>query len=275
MRSGNYELEVLVNGNPVKEYYKDGKVYVEGRKGQSYDLRIKNNAYRRSLAIVSIDGLSVIDGKSCSYNSRGYIVNGYNTEIIDGWRKSDKEVAKFVFDDKEKSYAVKSGKNGGNVGVIGLALFPEKDNSYYVVDKFIQSPFGPITPLRWNDPKMWNEYNDNGTTFTLSCSSTTDNSNDCTTTASSMASTNTASNNLKSVDNDIKSSDLGTGWGAPKKSTVSEVTFEKESEFPETVVEIYYASREKLEEMGIDFGNKPQYITPQAFPGNYCQPPTN
>ena len=74
---------------------------------------------------------------------------------------------------------------------------------------------------------------------------------------------------LKSV-----SQEVGTGWGEEKESYVTTVSFEQEDR-ADTIFEIYYNTREQLEKMGIDFKKKPLYISPQAFPGNYCQPPEN
>ena len=91
MQKSNYEVEVLVNGHPIKEYYKDGKIYIEGRKGCEYSLRIKNNGWKKIVVIPTIDGVSVMNGKQASYDSPGYIISGYNSLTIDGWRTSDSE----------------------------------------------------------------------------------------------------------------------------------------------------------------------------------------
>jgi len=126
MQSNNFEVSILVNGSAVKEYYGNGKTYIEGREGTSYKIKIKNKTNRRIVAVLAVDGLSVIDGKIADYNSAGYVISGNSFEIIKGWRKSDDEVAEFYFSNKDEAYAVKVGK-GGNQGVIGVAIFREKD----------------------------------------------------------------------------------------------------------------------------------------------------
>ena len=68
--------------------------------------------------------------------------------------------------------------------------------------------------------------------------------------------------------------DLGTGWGDYKKSEVTTVSFDR-CEEPDAVLEIYYNTRQQLEALGVDFKKSPVYVTPQAFPGQYCKPPQN
>ena len=125
MLKQSYEVEVLVNGKPAKEYAHSGKVYIEGRKGTHFSIRIRNNSYSRKLFIPTIDGLSVMNGETGDFNSSGYIVSSHDSITIDGWRTSDKEVAEFFFSSPEGSYAKKI-KNGDNLGVIGVAVFEEE-----------------------------------------------------------------------------------------------------------------------------------------------------
>ena len=125
MKKSNYEVDIVVNGKPLKEYYHEGKTYIEGKKKTEFSLRIKNNGSAKIVAIPSVDGLSAMNGKIASFNSGGYVINGYDSIIIDGWRKSDKEVARFYFSDPEDSYSQRKG-DGNNLGIIGVAVFQEK-----------------------------------------------------------------------------------------------------------------------------------------------------
>jgi hypothetical protein len=69
--------------------------------------------------------------------------------------------------------------------------------------------------------------------------------------------------------------EVGTGWGEIKESHVTEVPFQRDENLL-TIFQIYYNTREELKRMGIDFGRKTIYVTPQAFPGRkYCEPPKN
>ena len=119
-------MKVLVNGNPVTVYSHKGQEFIEGRKGSEYVLQISNQNARRVKAVVSVDGISVIDGKPAGSHSTGYIIDPYKGIDIDGWRISNDTVRKFVFDDVEKSYASRTGNSESNIGVIAVRLYQEK-----------------------------------------------------------------------------------------------------------------------------------------------------
>ena len=265
MQKLNYEVDILVNGRPIKEYAHEGKTFIEGKKGTEFSLKLKNNSWSRKLFIVSIDGLSVIDGKDASYNSSGYIVPANSSMTIDGWRVSDKEVAKFYFSDDKKSYGSKKGK-GKNLGVVGVVVFDEKITSV-LPDMFTVKPWKSCNGTPWNYDSgtiTWTDGNGNGTSriqasaiedvgvSAFYCSSTT---------------------NYKSAPTQKVKQELGTGWGNYKSSEVTTVDFDKQSD-PETIFEIFYNTKEQLEKMGVEF-KKPVYLSPQAFPGQYCEPPQN
>jgi hypothetical protein len=125
-----YQLRVLAHGNPVQVYhdYRTGQDWIEGRNGIPYTVEVKNNSYNRILAVVSVDGLNVINGKHESYETApGYILHSYNNIKIPGWKISAKEVKEFYFTHKQsESYSHKIGANESNIGVIAAAIFTEK-----------------------------------------------------------------------------------------------------------------------------------------------------
>lgn len=123
----SYEVNVMVNGSRCKQYNHDGKTFIEAKKGSEYIIEIKNNTWQRVLAVCSVDGLDILNGKPAVENGPGYVINGYNTGKFEGFRISNETVAKFIFDYKNSSYA--SSKEDGsekNVGVIGVRIFQEK-----------------------------------------------------------------------------------------------------------------------------------------------------
>lgn len=259
MQKSNYEVEVLVNGHPIQEYFKDGKHYIEARKSNEFSLRIRNNGSKRIVALPSVDGLSVLDGKETGMNSQGYIINGYDSLTIDGWRVTDSEVRKFFFTNPEDSYAKRKNK-GNNLGVIGVAIFREKEehvcpSPIIIHDDYPKDyPWHPDYPRKrwpWDNPIWCNE------------KQVLD--------ESSYTAQNVKASKMMSMN--AVSQDVGTGWGAEKESNVISVSFKKE-ENPDAVFELYYNTREQLENIGVDFGRKPQYVNnPQAFPSKYCEPP--
>lgn len=118
-------LDVLVEGKPMPTVYYQGKTYLPVPKlGVEYALRVANKGPRRVVAILSVDGLSVLNGQPASEDHPGYIVAPYGHITIKGWRRNMDTVAAFTFVEREKSYASLMGKPE-NVGVIGLIAIEE------------------------------------------------------------------------------------------------------------------------------------------------------
>lgn len=124
-------MEILVDGKPFPIILYAGKTYLPvSRVGAEYTIRVWNHGPRRVAAIVSVDGLSVINGKPASENQPGYLVAPYSNIVINGWRRNLDTVAAFAFVDRNKSYANLVGK-AENIGVIGLVA----------IEEFVSEPF--------------------------------------------------------------------------------------------------------------------------------------
>ena len=106
-------------------YWHDGRAYVVGRPGNEYQVIVKNRIGEDLLAVVSVDGLNVMNGEAANPRQAGYIVSPWARMDIAGWRKSMEEVAAFYFTELGDSYAGRTGRPE-NVGVIGVALFQRK-----------------------------------------------------------------------------------------------------------------------------------------------------
>ncbi len=121
-----YEVEILINGVPAREYVHEGRFYVMGTKGDRYAIRVRNRTGRRVEVVASVDGLDVIDGRKADYvNKRGYVLGPWQTYDIEGFRLDMGRVATFRFAAVEDSYAAQQGDDR-NVGVIGVAFFEER-----------------------------------------------------------------------------------------------------------------------------------------------------
>jgi hypothetical protein len=112
-----------------KEYGYSGfnKRLVLGKNDQTYAIVIKNRSKSALEIVASVDGLDVQDGKPASYSKRGYIVPAGETVEIKGFRTSESKVAAFKFSTVTNSYANMRHGETTNVGVIGIAVFTEKD----------------------------------------------------------------------------------------------------------------------------------------------------
>jgi hypothetical protein len=103
-----------------------GRLYLAGEPRHQYELRIRNRSGVRLLAVVSVDGVNVISGKTAAQHQDGYVLDAWDSVAIDGWRKSLEEVATFYFTRLPDSYAARTGRPH-NTGVIGVALFREQE----------------------------------------------------------------------------------------------------------------------------------------------------
>jgi hypothetical protein len=122
---GSYQMQVLVNGSPLKPYWHGGENWLLGQLGERYTLRVTNRSARPIEAVVSVDGRDVIDGDTASANKGGYLVPAYGHVDVDGWRISSSQAAAFRFSSVSNSYAAQTGP-AREVGVIGVAVFEQK-----------------------------------------------------------------------------------------------------------------------------------------------------
>ncbi len=121
-----YNVQVIRdNGEPLPTYGQNGRFYVQGNANERYLIRITNPTDRRVEAVVSVDGLDVIDGENGDLRKRGYIVSPHGETQIEGFRTSQADVATFRFSSVAGSYAGRKGK-ARNVGVIAVAVFEEQ-----------------------------------------------------------------------------------------------------------------------------------------------------
>ena len=308
----SYDVQILVNGSRCKQHIHDGKTFIEAKHGSEYTIEIKNNSWTRILAVCSVDGLDILNGKTATEEGPGYVISGYNSGKFDGFRVSNDKVAKFVFSTKGASYA--SSKEDGserNVGVIGIRLFEEKVKPLPPVTEVhhhhnhwnhrpYRNPYNPIYPPTIWEETMWK------TTYGSSTSGTTLGMDDeplgamsdmCEYSCDNIPTKGGPSATLssdsfqkgirgRSVNSSLRSMnlcglpaetkkasfDMGTKWGEAKESKVVEVEFEKG--ILALTTNIYYASRQSLIDMGVSLGNEKQVSFPEPFAnGKYAKPP--
>ncbi len=93
--------------------------------GHRYAVRLHNRSGRRVLAVLSVDGINAVDGRTADLHQAGYVLGPGEALEVAGWRKSLDAVAQFVFVDPAASYAARTGRPD-NLGVIGVAVFRER-----------------------------------------------------------------------------------------------------------------------------------------------------
>lgn len=154
--AGGYQVEVLVDGTPTQSFWHESETFVLGHLGDRYTIRVSNHTGRRVEAVVSVDGRDVIDGKPGDFARKsGYLVPSWGQVEIDGWRLSQQQAAAFRFSSVADSYAARMG-NARNVGVIGVAIFPER------LYRPAPRPVYPTVPYRHEYENLRDSYGSNG-----------------------------------------------------------------------------------------------------------------
>ena len=291
MQSNQFELAVAIprDGRSVKirEYGRNGLTFVEGKKGQPYSIQFRNNSPNRVMAIISVDGVDVVDGKPATAESRGYIVEGYASAEIKGWRTSTSEIRQFCFEDKQGSYSAATTGENTNCGVIAVKVFAEKakplpmftwtpptvireDHHHYHHD-ILRS-----TPL-WGSPVYTCSAGHSGPIGATGAPGPAGapGPNPCGEVVQSfMCSTSLGAETLKcaaSAPETAPEFNLGTGWGAAMTDCVSLTSFDKAYEMASLAV--YYTNADALQKMGIVLDKEVAVMSlPQGF-GGFCQPP--
>lgn len=104
-----------------------GRRLVAGDSDSTYTIAVRNRSKSTLEIVASVDGLDVFDGKTASFSKRGYLVAPGSTLEIEGFRTSEDSVAAFKFSSVASSYANLRHGDTRNVGVIGIAVFTQKN----------------------------------------------------------------------------------------------------------------------------------------------------
>lgn len=124
LAAGKVEMRVQGDGRAPAMVRDGGQYYVRGRDGQAYQLVYRNLSGNTYEIVASVDGLDVISGQSASRKAGGYVLRPYGELVIEGFRKSDRAVASFVFGRPSESYAANTPEgNIRNTGVIGTVVY--------------------------------------------------------------------------------------------------------------------------------------------------------
>src|SRR6266850_7125531 len=122
----SFQVDVIVNGRPLAEYYGRGRTYIEALEGAEYEVRIRNPLPERVAVALSVDGLNTIDARHTSpWNASKWVIEPYGTITIGGWQMSSERARRFYFTNERDSYGAKLGQSA-NLGVIAAVFFRER-----------------------------------------------------------------------------------------------------------------------------------------------------
>ena len=210
------------SGRELPVHWHEGRAYVVGRPGNEYQVIVKNRIGEDLLAVVSVDGLNVMNGQPANPRQAGYIVSPWARMDIRGWRKSMDEVAAFYFTTLGDSYAGRTGRPE-NVGVIGVALFQRKPVEYVPPAAAADpAPYRPAPYMRERSEANRDSPNESR-----------------------------APSTAKSLQAPAPSAPLGTGHGRREESRVQWQQFDRATDAPVETIAIYYDSYRNLVAQGV------------------------
>ena len=237
-------------GQPARVWRQGGRLFVAGRPGARYSLRVTNNTEGRVLVVMSVDGVNILTGETAGYDQGGYVFSPYESYDVSGWRKSDTEVAAFIFASLPQSYAARTGRPG-DVGVIGIAAFRER-----VVAPVAAAPAYEPRSRRRNDSDSLSEVVVTGQRAASSP------------VAAPPPVARSAPSDEVVVTAERRSEKLGTAHGGREWSVVTTVPFERATRYPQLIRRIEYDSYDNLVAIGVI--RSPPYAgqRPRPFPSN-------
>lgn len=251
-------------GERLTPWRHDGKLYVAGTPGDRYGVELRSRRGERVLTVLSVDGVNALTGQTAATLQSGYVIDGWQSYAINGWRKSMEDVAQFVFTALPDSYAARTGRPG-NVGVIGVAVYREKPVAPEPIAVAPQAP-------SWRDGFGRNE----AQTSSAAADSVAKAESGTGGSAGAEGSRPAAAPVLAErraeqaggpADVEMKSKKLGTGHGAREHSPTRYTEFVRNSDRPDEIVTIYYDSRANLVARGII--PVPRIAEPTPFPGSH------
>ncbi|HEY3256197.1 MAG TPA: hypothetical protein VGJ91_19700 [Polyangiaceae bacterium] len=275
------------HGNTLPTFVKDGRTFLLGEPGLRYNIRVRNPSGQRVEAVVSVDGRDAVSGEPGDYqNQRGYVIPAYGSLLVEGFRRSLEEVAAFRFTSPQDSYSSRMG-TPQNVGVIGVAFFPERVR-----------PKAPVTrrprPLPRPAPLPYDYSGDGRGSRDMDREPSAQMQPSAPAKRSASASAPVAEGRADSAarpraeakgsfEDDLRSSpsvnNLGTEFGESHESVVSSVSFERASAtHPAWLGTLRYDDADGLSARGIDVSPYRSVRVypdePQAFPvSRFAQPP--
>ena len=257
-------------GARLSTYYHQGEYWVTGRPGARYAIEIRNCTEGRLLAVTSVDGVNVISGATAAWQQTGYVFDPSERYEVTGWRKSNEEVAAFFFTDLSDSYAARTGRPA-NVGVIGLALFRERQpQPVYSPPQIAPFARGRDSVAR-NAPAPVPRGGIAGANASSSYLGERESDAASAQTAAGNAAAPLAETPRSSASTALPaaSAKLGTGHGPREYSYVRDTEFVRSHPEPDEVIRIRYDSLENLVAMGIVAPPGGTPATPNPFPHSH------
>lgn len=253
------------SGNSLPTFIEGGRTFLLGESGLRYNVRLRNPTGQRVEAVLSVDGRDAMSGEPGDYvRQRGYVIPAYGSLLVEGFRTSMDEVAAFRFTSPDDSYSARMG-TPENVGVIGVAFFPER-----------VPPPAPVMrrPLPRPAPRSYDESGYNHAAPSAPAFPSEGR-------ADQAERTRRAAKGARDPGfaPSANVNNLGTQFGETRESVVTSVAFVRASAtHPALLVTLRYDDADGLSARGIDVSSyrvtQKGDDAPQAFPASrFAQPP--
>lgn len=233
------------SNSPLPTFAQGEDLHVAGQPGEKYDLKFYNKTCEKVCVVVSVDGIDVLTEEIAKPQAGGHIINGFDTIIIEGFRKSTSGTTQFSFSSSEGSYAAQTDRPE-NTGVIGVSVFKEE------VTKFT---------------RRWRSSQERTSGILRSCGA-----------VSKGVRMGTHGATMDSMSIADTGSTLGTEFSGHVESHIQQVDFIRESDTPNEVTVLYYDTEESLRARGIiqAVKTKPNpFPAAEVYEAGFCKPPTS
>ena len=250
------------DGSDFPSFRQGSELWIAGSEGQRYNLRLADHSPERVEVVVTVDGRDVISGRLGDYvKQRGYVLDPFDTLIIEGYRQSLDDVAAFRFADLADSYSARLG-TPIHAGLIGVAAFAERSPS-----RHRQQPLAPVEgdPFPGEDAMIAPPSMVTGSTRSA---------------RKSGGGGAAADGEAMSWAAPEQPNQLGTEFGESTFSPVEEVTFKrKHRRQPDQLLVLHYDSLAGLRARGIVYDEpRPQPVRtwdrePRPADGRFAPPP--
>jgi hypothetical protein len=125
-RSGEFDVQVLIGGRPLRQENWGGVRRVEAVRGAEYELRLVNPLPDRVAVSVSVDGLNIVDARHTnSWDASKWVIHAHGTLTITGWQVGSERARRLYFTTERDAYATRIGRPG-DFGVISAVFYRER-----------------------------------------------------------------------------------------------------------------------------------------------------
>ena len=278
-------VEVVQGEKVLRQVCHEGQTYVEAKGSGEYEIRLTNNTALRRLAVLSVDGINVIEGKDAGYDGSGFVLEPWKSITVKGFLRSGRECARFTFAKNTESYANQTGRGTKNTGVIGVAVFDEqKKPETIVVTRIVDRPvyIRPYWTYPWAEPVICSTLGSTSELISTLASTQASASVEPMSYSArgssgqaafkSQKSSSFRSETAKAVPRrktkvSDESEDLGTAYGKAEAFHTEHTSFVRASASPALVLSLRYATKKTLLSWGVPLDERHVVAdAPEAFP---------